>query len=73
MAGNSKPHDGLVCSICGGGFVPITEGGMSGEFGNIPVAFCSTCYAGVVDMVHQMYACPNCELTFEEARDEADG
>lgn len=73
MARDPNKNDGLVCSICGVGFVPFDEGGMAGEFGIIPVAFCSTCYTGVVDMVHQMYPCPKCETLFDEAHDEVHG
>ena len=38
------------CSICGIEFDPEDEG-IFGEFGMIPVAFCATCVASIVDMV----------------------
>ena len=72
MAGHRKEDDGLVCSVCGCGFFPEHEGGMAGDFGIIPVAFCPTCYNGVIDMVHQMFPCPTCGELYEDAYDTED-
>ena len=55
------------CSVCNIEFDPEEEGGIIGDFGIMPVAFCSNCLASVVDMVHQRYPCPECELTYDEA------
>lgn len=73
MAGNPNKNDWLTCNGCGGSFNIKTEGGIAGEFGILPVAFCPTCLSCVVDMVHQMYPCPKCETEFEEAYDEVHG
>ena len=42
------------CSICAVDFKLNEEGGVEGEFGIIPVAFCPTCLSSCVDMVHWM-------------------
>ena len=42
------------CSVCRGEFDLETEGGIEGDFGILPVAFCPTCYACMVDMVSQV-------------------
>ena len=42
------------CSVCEIYFAD-DEGGMLGYIGIIPVAFCPTCYAGICDMVEQLY------------------
>jgi len=43
-----------TCSVCQCKFDIEREGGISGNFGILPVDFCPTCYACMVDMVHQM-------------------
>ena len=40
------------CRVCSCEFTH-SEGGVSGYFGMIPVAFCPTCYSSMVDMVSQ--------------------
>jgi len=42
------------CSVCEIDFSD-DEGGMLGYIGIIPVAFCPICYAGICDMVEQLY------------------
>ena len=42
------------CSVCEINFAD-DEGGMLGYIGIIPVAFCPTCYAGICDMVEQLF------------------
>ena len=42
------------CSICNGDFDIETEGGIQGDIGILPVAFCPTCKAGVMDFAEQM-------------------
>jgi len=44
----------IKCSICDCEFDMETEGGMSGLFGILPVAFCPTCFAGIEDMMEQL-------------------
>jgi len=41
----------LNCSVCQSCFDIENEGGVEGYFGILPVAFCPTCYACMVDMV----------------------
>jgi len=47
------------CSICNCDFDLDTEGGVEGYIGILPVAFCPTCKAGVLDFADQ------CRLPFE--------
>lgn len=42
------------CSTCQVDFSLEEEGGVEGNFGIIPVAFCPTCLASCMDMVHQL-------------------
>jgi len=42
-----------VCNVCQCDFTD-DEGGVQGYLGILPVAFCPTCYAGIVDMVEQL-------------------
>jgi len=56
----------MICSICGYDFDIDGEGGIAGEFGIIPVAFCPTCYSCVDDMISQ-----TCEWCIE--RNSKDG
>ena len=44
----------VTCSICTGGFDLDSEGGIAGDLGILPVAFCPTCLAGITDMVSQL-------------------
>ena len=37
------------CTICDGPFDLDQEGGRIGEIGILPVAFCPTCLAGIID------------------------
>ena len=50
-----------VCSTCSCDFDIEAEGGIEGEFGIIPVAFCPACYACCYDMVQ-----PHCEHCDED-------
>ena len=42
------------CSVCQCEFTD-DEGGIQGYIGIIPVSFCPTCFAGICDMVEQLY------------------
>jgi len=42
------------CSTCSVDFSLEEEGGIKGNFGIIPVAFCPTCLCSAIDMVHQL-------------------
>jgi len=44
----------MKCSICSGEFDLDGEGGIAGDFGILPVAFCPTCLSGVEDMCKQL-------------------
>ena len=57
------------CSICQGPFDLDKEGGITGDIGIIPMAFCPTCLCGVVEMVFMMY--PDAEEFQEEDHEEA--
>ena len=53
--GNNKMSESIVnCNICTSDFDLDSEGGIAGELGILPVAFCPTCLAGVTDMVSQL-------------------
>ncbi len=54
----------IECSVCRGDFDLDKEGGICGDLGILPVAFCPTCLAGVVDMVFQLYG------EFDEQRND---
>jgi hypothetical protein len=42
------------CNVCQCDFTD-DEGGVQGYLGILPVAFCPTCFAGICDMVEQLY------------------
>ena len=42
------------CNVCQCDFTD-DEGGVQGYLGILPVAFCPTCFAGLCDMVEQLY------------------
>jgi hypothetical protein len=42
-----------VCNVCSCDYTD-DEGGIQGYLGILPVSFCPTCYAGIVDMVEQL-------------------
>jgi hypothetical protein len=42
------------CSTCSVEFSLQEEGGIEGNFGMIPIAFCPTCLASCIDMVYQL-------------------
>jgi hypothetical protein len=44
----------VECSTCRVKFSFESEGGIQGNFGIIPVAFCPTCLCSAIDMVHQL-------------------
>jgi len=51
------------CSICRGDFDLETEGGVEGDIGILPVAFCPTCRTGILDFAAQQlpgFDCPEC-------------
>ena len=50
-----------VCTVCEGG---IDEGGITGFFGIIPVAFCQTCLVGVRDLAESM--CLRCQENYDD-------
>jgi hypothetical protein len=42
------------CSVCNVEFSMMEEGGIEGNFGILPVAFCPTCLCSCIDMVNQL-------------------
>jgi hypothetical protein len=58
-AKKEKTRAGLTCSVCSSPVDLEEEGGIAGDFGMIPVAFCVWCYASIVDMVSQ--GCLRCQ------------
>jgi len=42
-----------ICNVCSCDYTD-DEGGIQGYLGILPVSFCPTCYAGIVDMVEQL-------------------
>ncbi len=51
------------CSICQCDFDIETEGGVEGDIGILPVAFCPTCRTGILDFASQQqpgFDCPEC-------------
>ena len=43
----------VTCNICTRNFDLDSEGGITGVLGILPVDFCPTCLAGIIDMVSQ--------------------
>ena len=43
-----------ICSICEGDFDLDGEGGIVGDLGVLPVAFCPFCLSGVTDLAEQL-------------------
>jgi hypothetical protein len=56
----------LFCTICLGPFDIESEGGIAGEIGILPIAFCPTCKAGVADFGAQMGEYAGYEERLEE-------
>jgi len=44
----------IQCSVCSCDFSLDEEGGIQGDFGILPVAFCPTCLSGMMDMTDQL-------------------
>jgi len=44
----------IDCTICSCDFSLEEEGGIAGEFGILPVQFCPTCLACMMDMADQL-------------------
>ena len=66
----------LTCSLCGGEFDSNAEGGVAGDMGIIPVAFCVWCHAGMYDLYDQsrsdgLRECPECGHCEEQTDEEA--
>ena len=59
-----EPGTRLTCSICESEVDLEGEGGIAGNFGICPVAFCVWCYASIVDMVSQ--GCLRCQEEDED-------
>ena len=57
-----------TCTVCQGPFDLASEGGMEGDFGILPVAFCPTCYTSLMDMAEQLLhlECPHCGKSYDE-------
>tara|TARA_R100000963_G_scaffold27051_1_gene18432 strand:- start:256 stop:459 length:204 start_codon:yes stop_codon:yes gene_type:complete len=45
----------MICSICDGDF-DLDGGGVIGNFGILPVAFCPTCLSCIFDLVDELEA-----------------
>ena len=43
-----------LCSVCSCDFSLDKEGGIQGDFGILPVAFCPTCLSCMMDMADQL-------------------
>ena len=43
----------LTCTVCEGDFDIEKEGGSEGFIGMLPVSFCPTCKAGIMDYAEQ--------------------
>jgi hypothetical protein len=67
------PDTLLDCTVCGCEFDLEAEGGIQGDIGILPVAFCPTCCNGIRDMAEQLWPCPNCEEVTLETEKGDDG
>ena len=54
MAKKEKTNTKFTCTICSAEYDIAEEGGIEGNFGILPVAFCPTCTSCMYDMVRQM-------------------
>jgi hypothetical protein len=54
MKTNTEETDMEDCTVCGADFDLIGEGGVRGDFGILPIAFCPTCLSCMLDMAEQM-------------------
>lgn len=61
MNGNFKTTSKYRCTICQCQFDLINEGGVIGEIGILPVNFCPTCKAGIMDFADQCRLPQECE------------
>jgi hypothetical protein len=50
----TNSNDIVECTICRCDFDIAGEGGIEGNLGILPVAFCPTCLAGLEDMFEQL-------------------
>ena len=62
----------LKCSICDSEMDIEGRGGISGEIGILPVAFCEWCYSGITSMFESMFCaiCPGNSLREESEEDD---
>jgi hypothetical protein len=58
----------MICSVCACDFDLKQEGGIAGEFGILPVAFCPTCYSCMDAMISR-----TCEWCIERDGDGDEG
>ena len=62
-----------ICTVCEGPFDLDAEGGAEGYIGILPVRFCPTCRAGILDFADQEqmpFSCPSCGYFEEGEGDE---
>lgn len=62
-----------TCSICQSDFNVELEGGIVGDLGILPTAFCPTCLAGIMDLAEQLRGsveCPKCGEVFDGSPDQ---
>ena len=50
---NTRALGARTCTVCDGEFNIDQEGGAEGDIGILPVAFCPTCKAGILDFADQ--------------------
>lgn len=58
---NGRPVE-LNCTICHADYSLEEEGGVMGNFGMIPIAFCPNCLSSCMDMVFQLQGWDDHEL-----------
>jgi hypothetical protein len=52
----------MNCTICDKDYSLEEEGGVVGNFGKLPIAFCPTCLSSCIDMVYQLTGWDDHEL-----------
>lgn len=50
----AKESNIRICTICSSEFDIVDEGGVEGDIGILPVCFCPTCNAGILDYAEQI-------------------
>jgi len=57
MSRVDRSHNELICSVCHCEFDIELEGGIEGDLGILPVAFCPMCFTAMDEFFTQLHGC----------------